>query len=71
MEELSIDPKADDFSEEKLISILTEKSKDHTLPRKEMERYEHLVKIIGTHKFWEQQPIMLPKKALKKEGMIQ
>ena len=57
MEELSIDPKDPNFSEEKMIeqfqSIVDDKSV-HFLRR---DHFEHLVKILKKHKFWETQPI--------------
>lgn len=69
MDELSIDYKADDFTEQKMIEQFKLKSEDDTLHFWERNRFKDLISILGAHKFWETEPIMLFRHKIK-EGEI-
>lgn len=70
MDELQIDPEDPGFSEEKMIQQFKDMSEDNSLHFQDRDRFAHLAKVMGEHKFWDKQPIMLSRKKLVKEGEI-
>jgi hypothetical protein len=61
MEELGLDPKDPDFSEAEMLNKFRSISQNQNIHFFQRDRYKHLIAICGEHKFWEAQPIELPK----------
>jgi len=70
MEALQIDPKDPNFSEEEMINMFTGISRDQKIGFQDRERFANLVSLLKTHKFWDNQAIVLPRQQIKKEGPI-
>ena len=70
MDELHIDYTDPDFTVEKLKEAFQNKLKQN-LPHLERDRFNHLLNVVGEHRFWNAQPIMKPTEKIAREGMIQ
>ena len=68
MEELKIDPKDPNFSEEAMINQFQAITEDPEADHMQRDRFAHLIKVLNKHKFWETQPIMQARQKIAKEG---
>ena len=69
MDELKIDPKSPDFSEEEMIKKFKQISEDPNTHFFQRDRFKKLIGVLGEHRFWNSQPIMKLKEMIP-EGQI-
>lgn len=67
--DIGLNPKSPEFTNEKMMEAFLQTSNNPNLHFQVRDKYKHLHTILGTHKFWNNQPIMMALEK-KKEGPI-